>query len=185
MRKAIAITSMFIATACTPDNAERADAGAPCVLFAEAAINWRGEAADTLSASTDGPDCASAALSFSLTTADKTVLWSVQERLSMFVWGAETPSQPPTHAEVQAALDALVRAEAQTADTLPSWPDGAAGPGEHGLFTYSTPLPRDTFEAARTSGSQMLCLAAGPERVRCFTPTPDGKQLVTLVEYRG
>src|SRR5262249_40626507 len=139
---------------------------------------------DAITARSEGPSCAQAAVLFVARAANGDPLWTFATTYYDMTSGGVPPEGAP-NVTPEAMDEFLARwADVTTArsGTLPAWSAGASGPvSTSEAFEYSTPFEREDYEALRGRDLPMICYAAAVEATQCLVVDPSSRAPTMIV----
>ena len=185
MRVIVLVVAAFLA-ACAP-RAQQPEAQG-CARSATHPVTFsNSQTPDTIVTRSDGPSCAQAIVTFVLRNAQGDPLWTLANtHYDMTAGGTPSADGAPavTEAQMDAFLSGWANVQMQRTSTLPEWRAGAESlTASVEGFSYSTALPRDSYEMLRARDLPLLCYAAAAEAVQCLVMDPATGSPTMMVAY--
>lgn len=160
---------------------------AGCERVATHEAEWSAaDAPDTITARSEGPSCAQAAVLFVARDSNGDPLWAFASTYFDMTAGGIPPEGAPAVSEQQMDefLAGWANVSATTSNTLPEWREGAATLTESTTtFAYDTPFERETYEMLRARNLPMICYAAAVEATQCLVVDPASHAPTMIVAY--
>jgi hypothetical protein len=159
---------------------------AGCERVASHDVTWSdANAPDTITARSEGPTCAQAAVIFVTRNADGDPLWAFASTYFNLAFGGAPPDGAAVSTEqMDEFLAGWANVSATTSNTLPEWREGVATLSESAMtFSYDTPFDRETYEMLRARNLRMICYAAAVEGTQCLVIDPLSNAPMLIVAY--
>lgn len=158
-----------------------------CERVATHELAWSdANAADTITARSEGPTCAQAAVLFVARNANGDPLWAFASTYFDMTSGGIPPEGAAAVGEEQMDefLASWANVTAISSNTLPEWRAGVATLTESATtFAYDTPFDRETYEMLRVRNLPMFCYAAAVEATQCLVIDPASNAPTMIVAY--
>jgi len=191
MRTIAFLIAAFALTACVQrEGPTRPQAtGDACARSATHDVTWSNQdAPDTVTATSEGPTCAQAVVTFVVRNARGDPLWTFANTYyDLHTGGVPPPGVTPpatTAEEMGKFLQSFANVTAMQSSQLPAWAEGAAGPADTSRpFHYSTAYTRETYEAFRASSRPLICYAAAAEATQCLIMDPASHSAAVVVAF--
>jgi hypothetical protein len=185
MRHFACAFALLVLGACSERQTSSNIAG--CERIATHEVTWsNANAPDTITARSEGPSCAQAAVLFVARNADGDPLWAFASTYFDMTAGGIPPEGAPAVSEEQMDefLAGWANVSATTSNTLPEWREGVATLTESATtFAYDTPFDRETYEMLRARNLPMFCYAAAVEATQCLVIDPASNAPTMIVAY--
>jgi hypothetical protein len=179
---ALAVLALTLA-ACSQPTAPQAG----CARSATHDVVWsQSETADVITASSQGPSCAQAVVTFVARNAAGDPLWAFASTYYDMTAGGVPPEGAPevTDAQMDAFLAGWANVTRSTSNTLPEWREGVATLTESATtFAYDTAFDRETYERLRERNLAMICYASAVEATQCLVIDPASNAPTVIVAY--
>lgn len=162
------------------------DQSSACARSATYDVTWSGAAPDTITATSDGPSCAQAIVTFAIRTSAGDPLWAFSSTYYDLTAGGVPPegSPPVTTEQMDQFLAGWARVTEMRSSELPEWREGVATLSESAAtFSYDTPFDREAYEMLRGRDLPMLCYAAAVEGSQCLIIDPLSHAPIMIVAY--
>lgn len=160
------------------------DQRSTCARTATHDVTWSSTTPDTITASSDGPSCAQAVVSFVVRNGAGDPLWAFSSTYYDLTAGGVPPEGAPTVTteQMDQFLAGWARATEMRSAELPEWREGVATLTESAAtFSYDTPFDRETYEMLRGRNLPMLCYAAAVEGSQCLVIDPFSHAPIMIV----
>jgi hypothetical protein len=171
--------------ACGQQSTQQQSAG--CMRSATHDVVWsQAETPDVITASSQGPTCAQAVVTFVARNASGDPLWAFASTYYDMTAGGVPPDGAPdvTDAQMDTFLSGWANVTKSTSNTLPEWRAGVATLTESATtFAYDTPFDREVYEGLRQRNLPMICYAAAVEATRCLVIDPASNAPTVIVAY--
>lgn len=171
----------------TSKHATAAGSDSGCARSATRQVVWSSPGApDTITARAEGPTCQQAVVLFVVRNAQGDPLWSFASTYYDMTTGGVAPENAPavSGAEADRFLHGWANVTVQRSSQLPEWRAGAASPGVGDRpLTYSSPFPRETYEALRRRDLRMICYAAAVTATQCLVVDPSSNAPAMIAAY--
>ncbi len=160
---------------------------AGCARTATHDVVWsQAGAPDAITASSQGPSCAQAVVTFVARNAAGDPLWAFASTYYDMTMGGVPPegAPPVTQAQMDTFLSSWADVTASHTNTLPQWREGVATLTQSAsTFAYDTPFDRETYEMLRARDLPMICYAAAVEATQCLIVDPASHAPTMMVAY--
>jgi hypothetical protein len=171
-------------SACGPTSNSASSA---CARSATHEVAWTTEGLpDTITAQSDGPTCAQAAVTFVARNGAGDPLWTFASTYYDMTSGGIPPEGAPAVSDEQMDTFLAGWADVSTmrSGDLPEWREGVATLTESATtFAYDTPFERETYEMLRARNLPMICYAAAVEVTQCLLIDPASHAPTMIVAY--
>jgi hypothetical protein len=157
-----------------------------CARSATHQLVWTDpQAPDTITAHSEGPSCAQAAVSLVARNAHGDPLWTFINTYHDMTAGGRAPDDAPavSSEQVDRFLTGWADVTAQTSNHLPEWREGAEHVGTNGDLIYNTSFSRESYEAMRQRNLRMICYAAAVAVTQCLVVDPSSNSPALIVAY--
>jgi hypothetical protein len=164
-------------------------AGDACTHTATHDVSWSNpDAADTVTATSQGPSCAQAVVTFVVRNAHGDPLWTFASTYyDLHTGGTPPPGVTPpavSGEEMEKFLQSFADVTTMASGQLPDWAEGAPAPADATRpFHYSTAYTRDIYEALRASNRALVCYAAAAEATQCLIVDPASNGPAVIVAF--
>jgi hypothetical protein len=164
-------------------------AGDACTRTVTHSVTWSNQSdPDTVSATSQGPSCAQAVVTFIVRDARGDPLWTFANTYyDLHTGGVRPPGVIPPSVSVEAMekfLQSFVDVTTMQSQQLPQWAEGAPAPADASRpFHYSTAYTRETYEALRASNRALICYAAAAEATQCLIIDPSTNAAAVIVAF--
>lgn len=143
-------------------------------------------AKDTVSVRAEGPTCNQAVVLFTLRNARGDALWTFANTYYDLTAGGTPPEHAPavTPEQADTFLKGFANVSINRSGTLPAWPEDkpSLAASVQGM-SYSTELPRESYEMLRERNLPLLCYAAAAEATQCLVMDPATASPTMMVAY--
>jgi len=158
-----------------------------CARTATHEVTWSSESApDTITASSQGPTCLQAVVTFVLRNAEGDALWAFSGTHYDLTAGGNPPEDAPdvTDAQMDEFLAGWANVTLSRTSELPEWREGVATLAESVQgFSYDTPFEREVYEMMRARNLPTLCYAAAAEASQCLVMDPASHAPTMIVAF--
>ncbi len=180
------IAAALALSACT-FSANTANNAEGCARTATHNVTWSTEGTeDTITASSDGPTCAQAVVTFVARSSTGDPLWVFASTYYDMTSGGIPPEGAPavTDEQMDTFLTGWADVTLQRSGELPEWREGFDSLSASAqTFTYDTPFGREAYEEMRARNLQMICYAAAVEATQCLLMDPGSHAPLMIVAY--
>lgn len=163
--------------------------GDACTRTATHGVIWSDQSeADTVSATSQGPSCAQAVVTFIVRNSHGDPLWSFANTYYDLHVGGVPPTgvTPPDVSieDMEKFLQSFAAVTTMRSDQLPDWAPGATGPADATRpFHYSTAYSRESYAALRAGNRPLICYAAAAEATQCLVIDPTSNAAAVIVAF--
>jgi hypothetical protein len=163
--------------------------GDACTRSATHDVSWSSQTdADVVSATSQGPSCAQAVVTFVVRDAHGDPLWTFANTYyDLRTGGTPPPGVTPSAVsaeDMEKFLQSFANVTTMASGQLPDWAEGAPGPADATRpFHYSTAYTRDIYEALRASNRPLICYAAAAEATQCLIIDPASNAPAVIVAF--
>lgn len=183
----LAMSLMALALCACVQREPRDHAADGCARSATHDVSWSSETQpDTITVRADGPTCLQAVVTFTVRNHTGDPLWTFATTYYDMTSGGIPPEGAPrvAPAEMERFLTNWANVTEARSGTLPEWKEGAEAPVDTAnSITYSTPYPRETYEALRQHNLRELCYAAAVAATQCLVIDPSSNAPTQIVAY--
>lgn len=184
MRRFFILAAALVLSACgQQQTAEQSG----CARTATHEVVWtQTETPDVITASSQGPSCAQAVVTFVARNSSGDPLWAFASTYYDMTAGGVPPEGAPevTVEQMDTFLAGWADVSVSRTTALPEWREGVATLTESATtFAYDTPFDREVYEMLRARDLAMICYAAAVEATQCLIVDPASHSPAMIVAY--